>query len=138
MLEKTATARTEAPPRDFQEHLARLEAAGLLTRVDRPIDKDTELHPLVRWMFQGGLHEDQRRAWLWVTASREATVFDVALSRGQAQAKRQLGDAPVGTIVTDRYGAYGFVDVERRQLCWAHTIRTQLRVGTWLSSRTST
>jgi UbiD family decarboxylase len=53
------------PPLDFQEHLARLEAAGLLTRVERAIDKDTELHPLVRWQFQGGLREDQRRAFLF-------------------------------------------------------------------------
>ena len=34
-------------------------------RVDRPIDKDTELHPLVRWQFQGGLPEDERRAFLF-------------------------------------------------------------------------
>ena len=53
------------PPLDFQEHLARLEAAGLLTRVERAIDKDTELHPLVRWQFQGGLREDERRAFLF-------------------------------------------------------------------------
>ena len=42
-----------------------LEAAGLLVRIDRPIDKDTELHPLVRWQFQGGLAEDERRAFLF-------------------------------------------------------------------------
>jgi hypothetical protein len=48
------------PPLDFQEHLAALEAQGLLVRVDRPIDEDSELHPLVRWQFQGGLAEHQR------------------------------------------------------------------------------
>ena len=53
------------PPLDFQAHLAALEAQGLLVRVDRPINKDTELHPLVRWQFQGGLAEDQRRAFLF-------------------------------------------------------------------------
>ena len=31
------------PPRDFQQHLADLEKHGLLVRVDRPINKDTEL-----------------------------------------------------------------------------------------------
>ena len=30
---------------DFQDHLAALEARDLLRRIDRPIDKDTELHP---------------------------------------------------------------------------------------------
>ncbi|MGA8075936.1 MAG: hypothetical protein WB868_00945, partial [Xanthobacteraceae bacterium] len=69
MLDQPQARRTEAqssgPPLDFQEHLKRLEAAGLLTRVDRPINKDTELHPLVRWQFQGGLREGERRAFLF-------------------------------------------------------------------------
>lgn len=50
---------------DFQGHLARLDARGLLRRIDRPIDKDTELHPLVRWQFQGGLDESERSAFLF-------------------------------------------------------------------------
>jgi 4-hydroxy-3-polyprenylbenzoate decarboxylase len=53
------------PALDFQQHLRRLEAEGLVVRIDRPIDKDTELHPLVRWQFQGGLPEDKRRAFLF-------------------------------------------------------------------------
>src|SRR5579862_462243 len=69
MLDVAPAARrstaAEGPPLDFQEHLARLEAQGLVTRIDRPINKDTELHPLVRWQFQGGLAEDQRRAFLF-------------------------------------------------------------------------
>ena len=52
-------------PLDLQEHLARLDAAGLLTRIDRPICKDTELHPLARWQFQGGLLESQRTGFLF-------------------------------------------------------------------------
>jgi 4-hydroxy-3-polyprenylbenzoate decarboxylase len=50
---------------DFQQHLADLERRGLVVRVDRPINKDTELHPLARWQFQGGLSEDKRRAFLF-------------------------------------------------------------------------
>lgn len=69
MLEKTRACPIgqpkSGPARDFQEHIAALEAAGLLVRVERPIDKDTELHPLVRWQFQGGLAEDERRAFLF-------------------------------------------------------------------------
>ena len=38
---------------------------GLLVRIDRPINKDTELIPLVRWQFIGGMPEDQRRAFLF-------------------------------------------------------------------------
>ena len=63
MLDISGDARPSArsgdgPPLDFQAHLAALEAQGLLVRVERAINKDTELHPLVRWQFQGGLGED--------------------------------------------------------------------------------
>src|SRR5262245_1277037 len=63
--QRAAKARSKGPAMDFQEHLAALEAAGLLVRVDRPIDQDTELHPLVRWQFLGNLPEDERRAFLF-------------------------------------------------------------------------
>jgi 3-polyprenyl-4-hydroxybenzoate decarboxylase len=53
------------PHLDFQDHLADLEANGLLLRIERPINKDTELHPLVRWQFLGGVPEDKRRAFLF-------------------------------------------------------------------------
>ena len=57
---------TATPPergyRDLHEHLAALDAAGLLVTVDRPICKDTEMHPLVRWQFRGGIREPDRKA----------------------------------------------------------------------------
>ncbi len=59
------TVGTTTAPLDLQDHLARLEAAGLLTRITRPIDKDSELHPLARWQFQGGLSEEQRTGFLF-------------------------------------------------------------------------
>jgi 4-hydroxy-3-polyprenylbenzoate decarboxylase len=66
MLDKPArTAKTSSPRLDLQQHLADLETAGLLVRIDRPINKDTELIPLVRWQFIGGVPEDQRRAFLF-------------------------------------------------------------------------
>ena len=51
--------------RDLREHLQALEDEHLLQRVTRPINKDTELFPLVRWQFRGGITEDQRRGWLF-------------------------------------------------------------------------
>lgn len=50
---------------DFQSHLADLEKRGLLVRIDEPINKDTELHPLVRCQFVGGVAEQDRRAFLF-------------------------------------------------------------------------
>ncbi len=50
---------------DFHEHLDALKRQGLLVTIDRPIDKDAELHPLVRWQFVGGLPEQDRKAFLF-------------------------------------------------------------------------
>src|SRR5262249_6336747 len=38
---------------------------GLLVRIEQPVNKDTELHPLVRWQFIGGIKEDERRAFMF-------------------------------------------------------------------------
>jgi 4-hydroxy-3-polyprenylbenzoate decarboxylase len=46
------------------EYVAALDKAGKLTRVTIPINKDTELHPLVRLQFRG-LPESQRKAFLF-------------------------------------------------------------------------
>ncbi|HTK12425.1 MAG TPA: UbiD family decarboxylase [Xanthobacteraceae bacterium] len=53
------------PSSTLSEHLARLEEKGLLVRVDDPINKDTELHPLVRCQYVGGVPETERRAFLF-------------------------------------------------------------------------
>jgi len=49
---------------DLREYIALLEKKGLLTRVARRLNKDTELHPLVRWQFLG-LPETERKAFLF-------------------------------------------------------------------------
>ena len=53
------------PRLDLQEHIADLESRGLLTRIDHPVDKDSELHPLVRLQFIGGIAEAERKAFLF-------------------------------------------------------------------------
>jgi UbiD family decarboxylase len=64
-MEQIARPAATRPSPDLQTHLARLDAAGLLLRIDRPINKDTELHPLVRCAFIGGTPEEERRAFLF-------------------------------------------------------------------------
>jgi transposase len=70
-----------------------------------------------------GWREDKKRAWLWVAVTSIATVFQVARSRGSKVAREILGESFQGTITTDRWSAYTWVDVLRRQLCWAHLLR---------------
>jgi 4-hydroxy-3-polyprenylbenzoate decarboxylase len=61
-----AARATDTRPRlDLQQHIADLAANGLLTRIEHPINKDTELHPLVRLQFLGGIPEAERRAFLF-------------------------------------------------------------------------
>jgi 4-hydroxy-3-polyprenylbenzoate decarboxylase len=60
----TAAMRTRGY-RDLHEHIEALREAGLLVVVDRLINKDTEMHPLVRWQFRGGIPEEDRRAFLF-------------------------------------------------------------------------
>lgn len=50
--------------KDLREHIKALEKKGKLMRVTRPINKDTQLHPLVRLQFRG-LPEEERKAWLF-------------------------------------------------------------------------
>ncbi|HTT46814.1 MAG TPA: UbiD family decarboxylase [Pseudolabrys sp.] len=90
----------EGPPRDFQEHLRRLEARGLLTRIDRPIDKDRELHPLVRWQFQGGLAEEQRRAFLFTNVVDGAgRRYDIPVAVGALAASPEIYAVGMGRPV---------------------------------------
>ncbi len=50
---------------DLHEHVLALAREGLLVVVDEPINKDTEMHPLVRWQFRGGIAEPERKAFLF-------------------------------------------------------------------------
>jgi 4-hydroxy-3-polyprenylbenzoate decarboxylase len=101
--DKRATAaRAAGPALDFQEHLTALEAAGLLVRIDRPIDKDTELHPLVRWQFQGGLPEDQRRAFLFTNVvDGSGRRYDMPVVVGALSASPQIYAIGMGRPLQD-------------------------------------
>jgi UbiD family decarboxylase len=97
-----AKRQAAGPPLDFQEHLARLEAAGLLKRIERPINKDTELHPLVRWQFQGGLAEDERRAFLFTNVvDSEGRRYDVPVAIGALAASADIYAVGMGRSVDE-------------------------------------
>lgn len=83
-------------PSSLSEHLAALESRGLLTRVTREINKDTELHPLVRWQFRG-LEESQRRAFLFenVVDSR-GKRYSTPVVVGALSASQEIYNAALG------------------------------------------
>ncbi|NQU70223.1 MAG: UbiD family decarboxylase [Rhodospirillales bacterium] len=76
---------------DLHDHLKALEEAGLLITVDRAINKDTEMHPLVRWQFRGGIAEPDRKAFLFtnVTDSKERK-YDIPVAVGVLAANREI------------------------------------------------
>jgi 4-hydroxy-3-polyprenylbenzoate decarboxylase len=98
----TSAHETAGPPQDFQQHLARLEARGLLTRIDRPINKDTELHPLARWQFQGGLAESERRAFLFTHVVDSAgRRYDMPVAVGALAASADIYAVGMGRPVAE-------------------------------------
>jgi UbiD family decarboxylase len=106
MLERTRQdedrTRPGRAPADFQEHLANLEAAGLLVRVDREVNKDTELHPLVRWQFQGGLAEEERRAFLFTNVvGSDGRRYDLPVAAGALSASAQIYALGMGQPVEE-------------------------------------
>jgi len=96
---------------DLHEHLEALKARGLLKTVDRLIDKDSELHPLVRWQFVGGLPESDRKAFLFT---------HITDGRGRAYSMPVV----VGAIAANRaiYSVGMGVPVEKIQAKWNHAI----------------
>ena len=97
---------------DFQDHLAALEARGLLRRIDRPIDKDTELHPLVRWQFQGGLGESERSAFLFTRVTgTDGRLFEIPVAVGALAATPQIYAVGMG------------VEVEEIGARWLHAMK---------------
>lgn len=76
---------------DLHEHLAALDRAGLLITVDRPINKDTELHPLVRWQFRGGIEEKDRKAFLFTNVTDgKGRRYDIPVVVGALAASREI------------------------------------------------
>ncbi len=94
---------TQRPYRDLHEHIEALKAKDLLITVDRRIDKDAEMHALVRWQFVGGLAEGDRKAFLFTNiVDGKGRTYDMPVVVGALAANRAIYsvgmDAPVERI----------------------------------------
>ncbi len=72
------------------------------------------------WYQQGALR------WMWVATTALATVFRIG-SRRKEELTALIGEAFLGWLVTDGYGAYR--NHPRRQRCLAHLIRKGLALA---------
>ena len=82
---------------DLHDHLKTLDERGLLVTVEREINKDTELHPLVRWQFRGGLEEKDRKAFLFKNVvDSKGRKFDIPVAVGVLAASRDIYRTGIG------------------------------------------
>jgi 4-hydroxy-3-polyprenylbenzoate decarboxylase len=99
---KTGTVtklRTIAPRQypDLHDHLERLEREQLLVRVKEPVDKDQEMHPLVRWQFRGGIKERDRKAFLFEKpVDAKGKAYDIPVAVGILAANRRIYSIGLG------------------------------------------
>jgi 4-hydroxy-3-polyprenylbenzoate decarboxylase len=87
---------------DLHDHLRALDEAGLLVTIDRVIDKDTEMHPLVRWQFRGGIAESDRKAFLFTNVTdAKGRKFDMPVVIGALAANPEIYGIGMGAAVDD-------------------------------------
>ena len=76
-----------------------------------------------------GCNSQNSQAWLWVAVTPLVTFFQIALSRCSDAARNLLGENFGGILNSDRYGAYNWVGLGQRQLCWAHLRREFIKIS---------
>lgn len=87
---------------DLHDHLETLKQRGLLQVIDHPIDKDSELHPLVRWQFVGGMDEAERKAFLFTNiVNAQGRRYEIPVVVGALAANREIYSVGMGSSVED-------------------------------------
>ena len=67
--------------------------------------------------------------WAWAVVTPQVALYSLLPSRARYVAHSLIGEQPSGIVVSDRYAVYDYVDVQRRQGCWAHLLRDFNRIG---------
>jgi UbiD family decarboxylase len=87
---------------DLHEHIDALRKAGLLLEIDREINKDTEMHPLVRWQFRGSMPEEDRKAWLFTNVvDTKGRKYDIPVLVCGLAGNRAIYQIGMGCAIDD-------------------------------------
>ena len=78
-----------------------------------------------------GWWQGKTRSWLWTMVTETLTLFRLDPHRSKAAAQVLLGPDWSGIVGSDRYSAYRYLPLERRQLCWAHLIREFRKIAAY-------
>lgn len=131
------TGRIGASHREVQEILATLcqteVSVGSITTLEQAVStalatpvaeaqKYVQRQP-VRNADETSWREKTKRMWLWISVTPLVTIFRLWETRGAKGAKDLLGENVWGTIGTDHYAGYHWIELRQRQLCWAHLKR---------------
>ena len=81
-----------------------------------------QAQPVVN-MDETGWRQGNRRAWLWTAVTSLVSVFLIRASRGSKVVHELLGQTFKGVVGSDRWSAYSFLPLRRRQVCWGHLKR---------------
>src|SRR6185503_4768079 len=74
---------------------------------------------------ESGWREKGQKRWLWTAATATVAFFVIHPRRGFEGLQSLLGETITGIVCSDRWAAYSKLPLNQRQICWAHTIRTQ-------------
>ncbi|MEE2933231.1 MAG: UbiD family decarboxylase [Pseudomonadota bacterium] len=87
---------------DLHDHIEALRSADLLIEIDREINKDTEMHPLVRWQFRGGISDKERKAWLFTNVvDSKGRKFDIPVLVCGLAGSRQIYKTGMGCEIDE-------------------------------------
>ena len=76
--------------KDLREYIAVLRSKGMIYTMERKINKDTELQPLVRWQFRG-LPEKDRKPFLFQNVTDvKGRKYDGSVLVGGHAASREI------------------------------------------------
>jgi 4-hydroxy-3-polyprenylbenzoate decarboxylase len=101
-LEITRMSQINTGYPDLHDHLETLKQRGLLQVIEHPIDKDSELHPLVRWQFVGGMDEAERKAFLFTNiVNAKGRKYSIPVVVGALAANREIYSVGMGSSVQD-------------------------------------
>ncbi len=93
------------------------EAAASLCRAD------------ALWMDETHYPREGIGNWVWAAVQPLLAVFAIYPSRARYVILDFIGETCTAAVTTDRYAGYAFIDVGRRQLCWAHLLRDFNRIS---------
>jgi transposase len=81
------------------------------------------------WMDETHYPREGVANWVWAAVQPTLAVFAIYPSRARYVILDFIGEKCTAAVTSDRYAAYAFIDVERRQVCWAHLLRDFNRIG---------